>query len=175
MLVGWWFSGREASIKSRNKKVKTSLCDVKCCRRRGWCSSVWMCVLLSLDIERISSFIVIPSSNRINFGLSLFFLPRRSQIGRKITFDFIFVRNPINISLCVKPIRRDAFFFLFWKKSRSRQHPVSGLLSCLLELPLFCLYDKSEEISISHITHKHIYQPLRSGRIWHKVKFLNGV
>ena len=70
---GWGFSGHAASIKSHSKKVKMSWCDVECCRRRGRCSNVCMCILLRLDHERISSYIALPSSNRLLLSLSLFF------------------------------------------------------------------------------------------------------
>ena len=70
--MGWLFSGHAASIKSCCKKVKTSLFDVECWRRRGRCSNVWVCVLFCLDHERISSYIVPLSLNWVNFGLSLF-------------------------------------------------------------------------------------------------------
>ena len=41
----------------------------------------------------------------------LCFLPRRSRIGRKITFNcFYFLTNFIDISLCADPIHRRSFF-----------------------------------------------------------------
>ena len=52
-------------------RLRRMLCDVECCR----CHKFWLCILC-LDLERISSFIILPSANRINFGL--YFLPRRS-------------------------------------------------------------------------------------------------
>ena len=36
--MGWWFSDHAASTKGRSQKVRTNLCDVECCRRRGRCS-----------------------------------------------------------------------------------------------------------------------------------------
>ena len=77
--------------------------------------------------KEFSSYIVLSSSNWIKFGL--YFLSSRSYIGRKITFNFIFVRNSINISPCVEPMSRDACFS-FWKESQPQQHSVSALLSC---------------------------------------------
>ena len=111
------------------------------------CSSVWL-FSFCLDLERILSFIVLLSLNRINFSFSLFFTVNVIDWLLLILF---FVMNSIKISPCAEPMRRDAFFFHLKKKTQPWQDPVSTLLSCYLELPLFCLYDKSEEISISHI------------------------
>ena len=151
MLVGWWFSSHAASIKNRSRKIKTSV--VRC----------WMLQASAVDVlvsgsflsvwtlKRISSFIVLPSPNLINFR-GLFFLggvPWRSWIGRKITFNSIFYDNSINISPCVKLMCRDVFFYLknlcpgniWWALSSPQDW------RALTE----CLYDKSEKISISHI------------------------
>ena len=39
------------------------------------------------------------------------FLPRRSRIGRKMTFNYVyFLTNFIDISLCADPVRRNPFF-----------------------------------------------------------------
>ena len=50
------------------------------------------------------SFIVFLSSDRIKFGF-LCFLPQRSRIGRKITFNYLyFLTNFIDISLCAEAL-----------------------------------------------------------------------
>ena len=92
-------------------------------------AGVAVIVLLPLDFEGILSFIVLPSSNWINFGLSLFFTVKVID-WLKITFNLIFLmRNSVDISPCMEPMLRDAFFS-FWKNSRFRQHLVSALQSC---------------------------------------------
>ena len=55
------------------------------------------------------------------FFLFLFFLPRRSRIGRKITFNyfFFFLSNFIDILLFADPVRRNPFS-PFWRKSQHR-------------------------------------------------------
>ena len=96
--------------KSRSKKFKTSLCDVECCISCGRCSSLFgarknLVLYISLFFK----------SDQLWFFF--IFSLRRSLIGRKITFNFIF---------CEKFYH----FFHFGKKSRSGLHPVSALLSC---------------------------------------------
>ena len=80
---------------------------------------VCWCHLPSFDLRLLSrnlSFITFFSSDRIRLGF-LSFLPRRSQIGRKITFNyFYFLTNFIDISLCADPMRRNPFSPL-WRKS----------------------------------------------------------
>ena len=49
----------------------------------GRCSSVWLSSF-RLDLERISSFIVLPSSNRINFGL--YFYREGHRLVKKLLF-----------------------------------------------------------------------------------------
>ena len=112
------------------------LCDVECCRHRGRCSTIWVCVPLCLNLKRILSFIVLSSSNQINLDLSLFLTVK---IDWKITFDFIFCEK------CYQhfTVHREVLFFHFRKTSWPQQHPVSVVLSCSLELPLFCLFNKS--------------------------------
>ena len=71
------------------------------------------CRLPSFDqtpLLRNLSFISFFSSDQIILGF-LCFLPRRSRIGWKITFDyFYFLTNFIDISLCADPMRRNLFF-----------------------------------------------------------------
>ena len=57
-------------LKGSSKKFQTSLCNVECWRQCGRCSSFWVCFFLSLGLERILFFVVLPSSNQINFGLN---------------------------------------------------------------------------------------------------------
>ena len=122
--------------------------DIEYCRSRRPMFSIWLYVLLCLDLERITFFIVLPSSNRINFSLS-YFLPRTSSIGRKISFN-LKRKNSINISPCSELMRRDAFFFFFsfWKKSRPRHHSVRALLFCWLELPFVCTINQKRSVSV---------------------------
>ena len=70
--------------------------------------------LPSFDLSSLSwnlSFIAFISSNRIKLCF-LCFLPRRSRIGRRITFNYFnsFLINVINVSLCADPMRRSLFF-----------------------------------------------------------------
>ena len=106
--VEWWFSGHTACIKTTVGSLRRMLCEVECWRRPPM-SSVWLCVLLCLDLEGILSFIVFSSSNRINFGLSLFFFEGH-RLVQKIAFILFFVRNSINISPYAEPMGRDPFF-----------------------------------------------------------------
>ena len=74
---------------------------------------------LSSPLSRNLSFISFFSSDRIRLGF-LWFLPRRSQIGRKITSNyFYFLTNFIYISQCADPMRRTPFC-PFWRKSQHR-------------------------------------------------------
>ena len=81
----------------------------------SWCSGIWLCILFSLDLERILSFIVLSSSIQINFGLSLFFTAKVLDWLKNYFWFFFFLINSINISPCVEPMCRDEFF-PFWKK-----------------------------------------------------------
>ena len=48
------------------------------------------------------------------------FLPWRSRIDRKISFNYVyFMTNLIDISLCADPMRRNPFFFVILKKVSS--------------------------------------------------------
>ena len=81
------------------------------------------------------------------------FLPQRSRIGRKITFNyyffiflfvyyFLFLTNFVNISLCADPMRRNPFFSILMKVSApitSGERSHGRLLQSL-----FCVYDKLE-------------------------------
>ena len=69
-------------------------------------------VLLRLNLKVILSFIL--SLPQIGSTLVFFIFYRQ---GRKINFNFIFVRNSINISPCAEPMRREAFFFILEKIS----------------------------------------------------------
>ena len=74
---------------------------------------------LLCSLSRNLSFISFFSFDRIRLGF-LCFLPQRSRIGRKITFNyFYFLTNFIDISLCTDPIRRNPFS-RFWRKSLHR-------------------------------------------------------
>ena len=117
----------------------------------GWCSSVWFW-LLSLSGQWKNLFFYSSPILKLDQLWSFFiFYWEGHRLVEKLLLILFFIINSINISPCADPVCRDAFFS-FWKKSQLWQHMVSALLSFKMELPLFYLYDKSEEISISHIT-----------------------
>ena len=67
-------------------------------------------VLLCLDLGRLSSYIVISSSNQINFGLSLDFYREGHRLVEKLLLILFFVRNSTNISSSGKPLHKEEFF-----------------------------------------------------------------
>ena len=74
---------------------------------------VCWCRLTSFNLPRcreiclLYRFSLLIGSNWVFFA----FLPRRSRIGRKITFNyFYFLTNFIDNSLCADPMRRNPFF-----------------------------------------------------------------
>ena len=89
----------------------------------SWSSGPWtvVCFLLICARRRRNlSFISFFSSDRIRLGFLCFFLPLRSLIDRKITFDyFYFLTNFIDISLCADHMGRNPFS-LSWRKSQHR-------------------------------------------------------
>ena len=140
----WW--GGDSWVmwlpsKSRSKKFQTRLCDIECCRRRGRYSS--------LDLERISSFIDLPSSNRINFGLSLFFTAKVIDWSKNYFWSY-FLWEILSTFHRVRSLCVGTHFFHFEKISAQA---TTGECSPVLfiRMLLFSLYDKSEENSISHI------------------------
>ena len=89
--------------------LRRVLCEVVGARPM---SSVWLCVLLYLDLEGILSFIVFPTSNRVNLGLSLFFTTKGHMKVCRCSGDWLknyFFYFPW-ISPCAERMRRDAFF-----------------------------------------------------------------
>ena len=89
-------------------------------------------------------------------GFSLFFLPRRSQIGRKIPFNYsYFLTNFIDISLCADPI--------LWQYTAGRS-PLSQPPKPLVAIRSSCgfSYLRPGVFHISLRTHKTQYtQPRR--------------
>ena len=69
---------------------------------------------------RLPSFDLVPLSRNVFYSVFVFrsdhiefylFLPRRSRIARKITFNYFhFLTNFIDILLCIDPMRRNSFF-----------------------------------------------------------------
>ena len=111
MYLGWEFSGHAASIKSRSRKVKTYYVMLNVAGVGGWCSSVWLCLPSVWTLKNLvfySSLIL--KSDQLFFP---YFLSRRSQIGRKISFNFIFY-DKFHQHFTV---RKGAFFFILKKIS----------------------------------------------------------
>ena len=154
---GWggdsWVTGVPSKVKVR--RLEWVLYDVDCCLLSqsfqmagvsGQCSSVWLYLLSVRTFKGISSFKVLPSENLINFGLSLFSFLQRSQISQKITFNCFLIINSFYISLCA-----ETYFFILKKISAlATSSECSPIL--LIGIAIILLYDKSEEISVSHIT-----------------------
>ena len=109
---GWWFSGPAASIKSCSKKVKTSLCDVECCRHRVMFKRLGVHSSLSGFRKNLTSYS--PPFLKSDQLWSLFFYREGHRLVEKLLLFLFFVINSINISPCAEPMRRDAFFS-FWK------------------------------------------------------------
>ena len=111
------------SLKATVGKLWRVPYDIECCRCRRL--RFWLCILFSLDLERISFFIVHPSPNQMNFGLSLFFTMKVTFI----TFNSIFCNKfHQHFTLHEAYVQRHIFFIL--KKISAQQHLVSALLSC---------------------------------------------
>ena len=110
-----------------------------------WLSAFFWSAPLSRNLSFISFF----SSNWIKLGF-LCFLPRRSLIGRTITFNcFYFFTNFINISLCADPMCRNPFYY--FEESLSTDNLWWMLLWALVAITI-CVYNKLEEITFGHIT-----------------------
>ena len=117
---------------------------------QSWSSSLRAPFSFFFDLAPVSRnlfFIALLPSDRIKFGF--LFLPRRSRIGRKITFNyFYFLTNFIDISLRTDPMLRSPFFH--FEESLSTDNIRWMLLWTLVGIIIFC--DKLEEISFGHIT-----------------------
>ena len=107
----------------------------------------------SVPLSRNLSFISFFSSDRIKLGF-LCFLPRRSRIGRKITFNY-FLTNFIDISLYIDPIHRNPFFHC--EESLSTDN-IWWMLLWVLAAIIICVYDKFKEISFGHITLRRVLE-----------------
>ena len=93
---GWWMVSRFASL---------SLSQI-------WSSGMLVSFAFYWSVSAVEKFVFysvfVFQSDQVVFSL---FLPRRSRIDGKITFNyFYFLTNFIDISLCADPMRRSPFF-----------------------------------------------------------------
>ena len=119
----WWSMAESLPSKLRRGKSMWVMCgfEFRFCLSPSFSQlEFWSvdCRLPSFDLFlllRNLSFISFFSSDQIRLRI-LCFLPWRSRIGWKITFNyFYFLTNFIDISLCTDPVRRNPFF-PFWRK-----------------------------------------------------------